>query len=300
MGDNILIGTRQAQGATQAADEIDGVLYPRVKLILGADGVNDGDVSASNPLHMASRGDDIAMGLDPTHTGFRKFGYNSELEVPLYVVCSLLDQTLPWMPLVAQEVEIVSASTTDKLGGLGAQKVAVVGLDENWDEQIVEVTMNGDVPVVLSGYDWRRIYRAYVTSMGTYRGSNVGIITISEAESPAASIIQIDATQGQTFTTHYCVPRNRVLLVKNWNLFGQAGKVLHFEFQVAPNANDLTVPYSGAVRTQLNLENDGEAMQGTFEVPFTAQAYTDMWAAASIASGDSSLFFEYSGCLVTM
>lgn len=32
------------------ADEIGGVKYPRVKLIIGADGVNDGDVSLANPL----------------------------------------------------------------------------------------------------------------------------------------------------------------------------------------------------------------------------------------------------------
>lgn len=37
-------------GATAAADEIASVKYPRVKLIEGADGVNDGDISAANPL----------------------------------------------------------------------------------------------------------------------------------------------------------------------------------------------------------------------------------------------------------
>jgi hypothetical protein len=39
-----------AGGDTFAADEIAGVKYPRSKIIIGADGVNDGDVSASNPL----------------------------------------------------------------------------------------------------------------------------------------------------------------------------------------------------------------------------------------------------------
>ena len=36
-----------------AADEIGGVMYPRTKLIHGADGVNAGDVSAANPLPVA-------------------------------------------------------------------------------------------------------------------------------------------------------------------------------------------------------------------------------------------------------
>jgi len=39
-----------AGGDTFAADEIAGVKYPRSKITLGADGVDDGDVSATNPM----------------------------------------------------------------------------------------------------------------------------------------------------------------------------------------------------------------------------------------------------------
>ena len=35
---------------TAAADDISGVLFQRIKLAIGADGVNDGDVSSTNPL----------------------------------------------------------------------------------------------------------------------------------------------------------------------------------------------------------------------------------------------------------
>ena len=37
-------------GATFAADDIGGVHFPRTKLVHGADGTNDGDVSSANPL----------------------------------------------------------------------------------------------------------------------------------------------------------------------------------------------------------------------------------------------------------
>ena len=37
-------------GDTIAADDIGGVKYQRVKLTLGAEGVNDGDLSATNPM----------------------------------------------------------------------------------------------------------------------------------------------------------------------------------------------------------------------------------------------------------
>lgn len=43
-----------AGGVTFAGDDIAGVMYPRGKITLGANGVNDGDVSASNPLPVTS------------------------------------------------------------------------------------------------------------------------------------------------------------------------------------------------------------------------------------------------------
>lgn len=44
-----------------AADDIGGVKYPRVKVIIGADGSNDGDISASNPLPIRLSGADIGL-----------------------------------------------------------------------------------------------------------------------------------------------------------------------------------------------------------------------------------------------
>ena len=43
-------------GDIVAADDVAGVKYQRIKLTLGADGVNDGDVSASNPIPVAESG----------------------------------------------------------------------------------------------------------------------------------------------------------------------------------------------------------------------------------------------------
>ena len=48
MADNV--GYTPGVGATVAADEVGGALYQRMKIAVGADGVNDGDVSSANPL----------------------------------------------------------------------------------------------------------------------------------------------------------------------------------------------------------------------------------------------------------
>lgn len=64
MADNVPITA--GSGTSIATDDISSVQYQRIKLIHGADGVNDGDVSSVNPL--------------PVETSFPQFWF--ELDVP--------------------------------------------------------------------------------------------------------------------------------------------------------------------------------------------------------------------------
>lgn len=49
MADNVTLNAGSG-GDTTAADDIAGVKYQRVKLTLGADGVNNGDIATGNPM----------------------------------------------------------------------------------------------------------------------------------------------------------------------------------------------------------------------------------------------------------
>lgn len=68
MADN-LVTNAGSGGATIATDDIGGTHFPRYKMIHGADGANDGDVSNANPLPVkiiadAARGLDLFRSLD--------------------------------------------------------------------------------------------------------------------------------------------------------------------------------------------------------------------------------------------
>lgn len=51
------IGYTPGSGATIAADDIGGVLHQRIKMVVGADGVSDGDVSLANPMPVQGVGE---------------------------------------------------------------------------------------------------------------------------------------------------------------------------------------------------------------------------------------------------
>jgi hypothetical protein len=60
------VGYTPGEGASVAADDIGGNLFQRIKLTLGADGVNDGDVSAANPVPVSGA---VTVSNFPAQTG---------------------------------------------------------------------------------------------------------------------------------------------------------------------------------------------------------------------------------------
>jgi len=71
MADNV--GYTPGTGAQVAADDIGGILHQRIKMVLGADGVSDGDVSATNPMPVTQRGYDPADDMQKVKSVQKKF-----------------------------------------------------------------------------------------------------------------------------------------------------------------------------------------------------------------------------------
>ena len=228
---------------------------------------------------------------------FRKFGYLGVLEASPFVIASLGGQLKPWMPLAAIEIEVVSVDANDTALGTGAREVTVIGLGANYALQTVTVALNGTSPVT-TGTTWLRVWRMFVSKTGTYRGSNVGTLTASDTESSPNIIIDIPADHGQTLTTHYTVPFGKTFLLYDFIIAPEATKTCHIEFHIAGDANVVTAPFTGAQRTLFNYDGISEAFAGQFTYPFKVPAMTDMWATGSIAAGNASCFFEYTGLLI--
>lgn len=75
----------------------------------------------------------------------------------------------------ASTLTIVSASTADDDGSTGVNTVEIFGIDENREEAIETVTMNGTTEVTVSGL-WFGVNRIKVVTAGS-AGTNVGLLT---------------------------------------------------------------------------------------------------------------------------
>jgi hypothetical protein len=165
-----------------------------------------------------------------------KFGKNADIDAgggvafeDIISIGGTLDLTQ--LDSTATTVSIVSGSTNDDEGGSGAEKVRLYGLDANYDLQDAEFTLNGQTPVVTTGYNWRFIYRAKVTQSnnGANDAYNDGIITFSKTG--GNNIMQIDAGTNQTLHSAYMIPRNyKGYMVEYW-----------MDYENAPATDEATI-----------------------------------------------------------
>jgi hypothetical protein len=158
----------------------------------------------------------VAAGKVPGWRRFRKFGMNG-------AVASGTEQmwppgTVKTLPTSAAVAAVSSDSAEDDPDeatppGTGAWTVVVEGLDANYVERSETVTMTGTTPANTT-QTFLRVFRAYVATAGT-AGTNVGNISISVGGNLQS---YIEATEGQTHQTDFCVPADHTWLVDTYDI----------------------------------------------------------------------------------
>lgn len=198
-------------------------------------------------------------------------------------------------PTSAQSLEIVSSSANDTSAGSGAQTVTVTGLDANFAEQSVTVSMNGTTPVAITG-TWMRVYRIRVTTSGTYASatasSHAGTITVRNSGAGVTwGILYVDSGfgVGQSLIGAYTVPAGYTAYVYMNFVSVESAKIVSGYFFVRDNADDVTTPYS-PIRAQASYEFVGGVNFIDSDMPIGVySAKTDIGWMAKTASGTANV-----------
>lgn len=129
---------------------------------------------------------ETALGLRQGRTTWNKWGYNDDIDTGATEVIWSVGGSFTKLSS-ASTLSIVSTSTDDANGGIGANSIIVYGIDANRMAQTEVVTMNGTTPVVTTT-TWLGINRMsiYVSGSGE---ANIGTIT--------ATAVTGGTTQGQ-------------------------------------------------------------------------------------------------------
>lgn len=177
MADNTTLNTGTG-GDVIATDDISGVKYQRVKIVLGADGINAGDVSSSNAMPISDNGGSITVDGSVTVSGTVTANAGTgTLNV------SVQNASIPVTGTFWQATQPVSGTITAN-AGTGTMNVSVQNAS-------IPVTDNaGSLTVDNSGTFAVQAAQSGTWTLGANSGVDIGDVTINNADiSPIPSKI---------------------------------------------------------------------------------------------------------------
>lgn len=159
--------------------------------------------------------------------------------------------------------------------------------------------MNGTTPVSVTG-TWRRVYRMYIVTSGTYgtstAGSQAGTITLRNSGAGVTwAVLSLDGSfgLGQSLIGAYTIPSGYTGTVYLSYISVETTKSASFYFFVRENADDVTTPYS-PIKIQGIMDGvTGFADFGDNHVLGVFGAKTDLGFMAKVPSSTATASVEF-------
>ena len=240
---------------------------------------------------------EVSEGNITGYSLIHKFGASASIGTTLLPVA--LANTYQ-TPTTATSLEFVSNSANDTASGTGARQITVIGIGADWTEVSQTVTTNGTTAVALAT-PLLRLYRWYVSQSGTYAtqsaSSHVGTLTIRVAGG-GTTWSQIPVTpfpMGQSQIGVYTIPLGKTAFLLSLDAYVSSSKAVDVLVFQRPNANDITAPYTGAIR----LVSQWAQVTGHLPVkyrsprgPFVGPCDIGFMAKTSVGTGSATVEFE--------
>lgn len=234
----------------------------------------------------------------------QKFGSNEGVSTSWEVVSS---NGLYEMPTTAQSLEFVSSSAADALNGVGAHELTIIGLNASWEEQTVVMATHatdGTTAVAITG-TWTRVYRAYVSSSGTYAtatsGSHVGTIDIqgSGGGTVYAQIGLISTfPAGQTAISAYTIPSGKTGYFLGKTISPEANKPTSVNLFIRENADDVTTSFGAMRIIELVYGLEAPFVHSSVAPLAKLPAKTDLGFLAKVATGTGQISIDFEILLI--
>lgn len=202
-----------------------------------------------------------------------------------------------WIPMTqAQPLSFVSDDADDDVGGVGARRLSVQGLDQDFDpiEEVIDLAGLAPVQTTLS---YRRLNSVKVIAAGTVSppSSNVGSVTATATVDGTPQGLLFPGA-GSLLSSVFTVPRaNRAWLlgaaasIRRVNATG--GAQATFRLRIAAGIETLE-PFS-RTRDVFALALDGvSAMERTYQIPRDVEGPLDVWFEVENVSDNTTLCYS--------
>lgn len=246
---------------------------------------------------------DISQGRAGEYSVVHKFGRNMDVGTSFEPICNSGLYRTPQSGSATQ-LRVKAGNAADASGGAGARAITLVGIDANGDEITETIATNGESAGTASTNSFMRLYRAFVSSSGTYAaqsaGSHVGAITI-ENSAGTEDWLTISATgfpAGQSEVGAYTVPNGYKAYIKNIFLFVDSSKPATLLLFQRQNILETAAPYS-SMRVVFEVDSAGGGISVPRDVPLGPfPANTDIGFMGKVATTAATVTVSFDIILV--
>lgn len=229
----------------------------------------------------------VARGHIGFHKNIFKFGSNSDIDNALETVWE--QGGLYSYLSSASTLYISSSSTADTSSGTGARTATVYGLDANYDEVEIAVTLNGQSGVQIgSANNWIRVNRVKVDTAGS-GGANAGVLYIGTEASPSVGVptnkyATVAIGDNQTLMCLWTVPRGYTAYLTQLDI--------SMNTEVANKYGTVSLvarPYGGVFNIQDKFNLSQDVIHQEFSIPLKFEEKTDLEVRGIASSSNADL-----------
>lgn len=245
---------------------------------------------------------DVARGIHSKFTIIHKFGRNKAVGTT-YVPVSIGGVYQTPQVSGATTLRVKAGNVNDTSEGSGARAVTLIGLNASGQEVTETIATNGTSNGTASTNSFLRLYRAYVSSSGTYgtaaAGSHAADIVIENSAGGTtwATIDYGNFPKGQTEIGVYTVPLGYNAYINNVAANVEATKVVSTLLFQRQGILKTAAPYDAVrlISTLTSTEGNTNVSDNIPHGPYPE--LTDLGFMARVASGTAVVSVEFEAIL---
>lgn len=235
---------------------------------------------------------EVAIGKRQGRSLWNKFGYNNDIDIGTEVIASWGGTFTPLT--VPTTLIIASSSANDTNGGTGCNSIVIYGIDENRDELIEVIPLNGTTSVVTVS-TWLGINRVAMFLCGSSQ-VNEGDINII-ATTGGSTMAQMPVGEGVTQQCIFHIPQNHTFITE-WvwiNVLNRSKNadltIKMWVYSAVNNGNQ------DVFKVDIDTQKVTAPIDVRPDMPFPISEKSVMWLECTSDSNDITVNARFSGIL---
>lgn len=239
---------------------------------------------------------DLSRSLFAGKRVVQKFGANTDIGTSYEYITSGGGTTYGGFLTSAIALRIRAGDAADDASGAGAREVIISGLDGSFNEQSSTITTAGTSNSSNTTETYIRLNSAYVSSTGTYGGTNTADIIIETTG--GTEVLRIPAGYSQSQHAMYTVPAGYTAYLVQYEFISAGAKTATCRGIVRTAADDVTTPYTAARVVVEVPELDG-SFSSNLKAYDSFPEKSDLYAMAKATTGTTSVTTRFTLILVS-